>query len=446
MVRGWYRGLHDKWNSIIKPIDQISPRSPAGGRILTYTAKDNILTKGTTTCGSRILAKFASPYNATVIDLFNAKMALIGKANLDEFGMGSSTTNSMFGPTYNPLYPAKDYIVGGSSGGSAASVAAKLCDFSIGTDTGGSIRLPASNCGLYGFKPSYGRISRWGVIAYAQTLDTVGIVARDVDVIKMVFNLLDKHDDKDPTCLGDDIRQEISHSADLRTQTRDGKFVFGVPQELIVEELTGNAKEKLTKAAETLLDQGHTVNLVSIPSIKRSLLAYYSIATAEATSNLSRYDGIRYGDANGDIAMARTEGFGSEVQRRIILGNYTISSTSGDHYAKANELRKALVDEFNDIFYLPNHLVEASKPSDLAKCDFLLSCTTISKPITVQEFIRNEQNNLLQAYTNDILTVPMSLAGLPTLTIPFGENSVQGLQIFGQYGDDQGVLNVAGYL
>lgn len=440
----------DKWNSIINSFDTASSEER-----MKYTVKDNILTTGTTTCASEILSEFDAPFDASVVGLLNAKGYLMtGKTNLDQFGMGSSNTNSIFGPSINPQFNDDEYVTGGSSGGAAASVAAGLCEFSIGTDTGGSVRLPASNCGIYGFKPSYGRLSRWGVIPYAQTLDTVGIMSRKIDVLQEVFLVLDQHDSKDPTSLPPTTRSQIQELVKQRDTERNGTYTIGIPSEFLVQELTDDSRTKLAFVAEKLSSMGHKIVPVSIPSIENLLLAYYTIATAEAASNLSRYDGVRYGKYNDSFFGAdeiikgnRTTGFGEEVQRRIILGNYTMSSDSGDHYAKATELRKLLVDEFNQIFYLPNLLTSSELSlNDSSTCDYLIAPTSMSKPVKIKEFLEEEKKNILESYTNDILTTPMSLAGIPTISIPINDKddikSTQGVQMIGQYGDDSGVLNL----
>ncbi|CAH6721914.1 glutamyl-tRNA(Gln) amidotransferase subunit A, mitochondrial [[Candida] jaroonii] len=435
----------DRWNSIITTIES------TGGKY-KYVAKDNILHKGLTTCASEILSNFESPYDATVIELLNKDMDLIGKANLDQFGMGSATANTIYGTVINPLFEDDDYITGGSSGGSAAAVAANLCDFSLGTDTGGSVRSPASNCGLYGYKPSYGRISRWGVIPYAQSLDTVGIITREMNVMKEVFTILDQYDDKDPTSMPQDIRDKVAKAVEVRNRERNGKYVFGIPEEIIVEELTDEVKYKLSLVIEKLLDLGHTVVPVSVPSIKKSISTYYAIATSEASSNFSRLDGIRYGkDHNfegGDetIRGNRSKGFGEVVRKRIVLGNYSISADSGDFYSRAVEVRQQISKEFNEIFYLPHQMTNPDGLfEDPSKVDFLVTPATINKPLKISDYIKMEENSM-DELTNDILSLPMSLGGLPAVSVPIKDKgldiSTQGIQISGQYGDDYSVLDM----
>lgn len=446
--------INDEWNSVISKCQTNNTTNPTNTN--SYIVKDNIVTKGLTTCGSQILSDFESPYDATVVRLLNEQgWNLMGKANLDEFGMGSSNTNSIFGPAINPMFKDQDYITGGSSGGSAAAVAAGLCEFALGTDTGGSVRLPASNCGVYGFKPSYGRLSRWGVIAYAQTLDTVGILTRDIQTMKKVYKTLDKYDEKDPTSILNHTRSIIQQAVADRDHNRNGKFIIGIPEQLLVQELTEECKDKLTVTTNRLQELGHTIVPVSIPSIQYLLLSYYSIATAEAASNLSRYDGVVYGSSDDNLRGAdeiikgnRSKKLGPEVQRRIILGNYTMSSVSGDHYSKATELREKLVQEFNQVFHVPNCLISNEiLLNSHQTCDFLICPTAVNSPITIKDFLENEQRNFLEAYTNDILTTPMSLAGLPAISIPVlnkdSNISTQGIQLFGQYGDDEALLDLS---
>lgn len=407
----------------------------------TYIAKDNIVTNhDLTTCGSKMLANYKSPFDATVVQLLALQGSqLVGKSNLDEFGMGSSTTNSYFGVCENPMYEEK-HIAGGSSGGSAASVAANMADFSLGTDTGGSVRLPASYCKVIGFKPSYGRISRWGVVPYAQSLDTVGIMAKDMSIIEKVYNVLNQYDSKDPTSLDLKTRLRIPNT----TKT---SLTIGVPSQFIIQELSPKVRQTWTSTLCKLQDMGHQIRPVSLPSIKKLLLAYYTIVTAEAASNLSRYDGVRYGycddtihNSPRDLVDENRSSFGPEVQRRIILGNYTLSSSSGDHLLKATQVRKKLVDEFNLVFNLGNVITSEKIEQQTDKCDIIISPTASSEPPTVEDFMKETLENFLNAYINDILTVPASLAGLPAISIPVGD---YGIQIMGQFGDETTVLKLA---
>ncbi|EMG46577.1 Glutamyl-tRNA(Gln) amidotransferase subunit, mitochondrial, putative [Candida maltosa Xu316] len=352
--------------------------------------------------------------------------------------MGSANLNSFYGKVENPY--DVDRIAGGSSGGSAASVASNMCDFSIGTDTGGSVRLPASYCNVYGFKPTYGRISRWGVIPYAQTLDTVGILANNVGTIRKVYHALNVYDDKDPTSLPDDTRSEIKE-----TDTT-GSLTFGFPVEFLIEELSSEVRQTWTKVISELLRLGHEVRPISIPLLKKALPVYYTLATAEAASNLSRYDGIRYGlnsdkevESPNDLIVAnRSKNFGSEVQRRIILGNYTLSSDSGDHYLKATQIREEICNQFS--FWFKNPHVLLSEDTSENAVDLIIAPTSTGVAPKYEDYVSADTENFLSSYVNDVLTVPASLAGLPTISIPI--NGV-GIQLMGQFGDDNLVLNTA---
>ena len=442
----------DPWNCVVSSISHNGPTvasktgkaSKARGKLdgVKYVVKDNIATQGdVTSCGSRMLATYASPFDATTVRLLNgAGGELVAKANMDEFGLGSSNTNSWFGPVVNPLYGDEKRIAGGSSGGSAAAVASGMAQFSLGTDTGGSVRLPASYCGVVGFKPTYGRISRWGVVPYAQTLDTVGILSKDIDVVKQVYDVLDKYDENDPTSLPQSARESVV------TSSKSGLSI-GVPQEFIIEELSPETKQVWHETLTQLQEMGHEIHLVSIPTIKKSLLTYYTLISAEVASNLSRYDGVRYGfdDSHGEsfvdiMAANRSDALGEETQRRIILGNYTLSSDSGNHYLKATQLRQKLVEEFNNVFNVPHVLLNPSGTLKDDLCDLLVCPTSIGTPPTIDEFMKMDEENFLNTYINDILTVPASLAGLPAVSVPRGNH---GIQIIGQYGDDSTVLEFA---
>jgi len=388
-----------------------------------------------------MLKEYVSPFNASVVKLLeDAGLTMAGKSNLDEFGMGSGTTFSVHGPTINPRYSEKR-VCGGSSGGSAAAVAAELADFALGTDTGGSVRQPASYCGIVGFKPTYGRISRYGVVAYAQGFDTVGILAREVATAERVFKVLNKYDEKDITSLPQSIRDQITSNKRDTTS-----LVIGVPKELLLAEISEDVTVQFEKVLTRLMDLGHTIKPVSIPSIGKLLSAYYTLATAEAASNLSRFDGIVYGSDSDfssgmdRIAHNRSVGFGAEVQRRIVLGNYTLSSESGDYFLRATRVRRQLVQELNDIFIMANPLTgEAGNPGG---CDLLISPTAFGRAPLLEEFESDTQSNFLNGYINDVLTIPGSMAGLPSISVPC-EDKDFGVQIMGQFGDDMKVLEAA---
>lgn len=431
----------DAYNSII--VSRLAVFNSLGALANTaFIVKDNISTTDEpTSCGSPMLKEYVSPFNASVVKLLeDAGLTMAGKSNLDEFGMGSGTTFSVHGPTINPRYSEKR-VCGGSSGGSAAAVAAELADFALGTDTGGSVRQPASYCGIVGFKPTYGRISRYGVVAYAQGFDTVGILARKVATAKRVFKVLNKYDEKDITSLPQSIRDQITSNKKDTTS-----LIIGVPKELLLAEISEDVTVQFEKVLTRLMDLGHTIKPVSIPSIGKLLSAYYTLATAEAASNLSRFDGIVYGSDSDfssgmdRIAHNRSVGFGAEVQRRIVLGNYTLSSESGDYFLRATRVRRQLVRELNDIFIMANPLTgEAGNPGG---CDLLISPTAFGRAPLLEEFESDTQSNFLNGYINDVLTIPGSMAGLPSISVPC-EDKDFGVQIMGQFGDDMKVLEAA---
>lgn len=408
--------------------------------------KDNIVTKGMpTTCGSSILSNYYSPYTATCVQkLCDSGVTIAGKTNLDEFGMGSGGVHSHFGPVLNPLFPKIDTIAGGSSSGSAAAVAADAVDFALGTDTGGSVRLPAAYTSILGFKPSYGRISRYGVVAYAQSLDTVGILAKDFSILRRVFNILDAFDSKDPTSLSEELRSRASKMFEKKSRYR-----IGIPHELIQNSVSSHTKELLYTFIKRVLLLGHEIYPVSIPSLKDSLPIYYTLSPAEAVSNLSRFDGVRYGtrDIGKDVedgtlfAPTRSK-FGREVQDRIILGNYNLCShTFKNNYIKAQKLRVKLINNFDEVFRFPNVLSESRGNED--GVDLMLSLTSKDGPSTIKDFTRAETSSPTNEYINDVFTMPMSLAGLPTLSLPLKQGEAIGLQVIGQYADDATVLDFA---
>ncbi|EJS44114.1 YMR293C [Saccharomyces arboricola H-6] len=442
--------LESKYNIFISvsssPYKSVN-KDKTSGILTDYVAsiKDNIVTKDfPTTCASHILENFTSPYDATVVKLLKqAGVHILGKTNLDEFGMGSGGIHSIKGPVINPLYPHEDKMVmGGSSSGAAASVACDLVDFALGTDTGGSVRLPACYGCILGFKPSYGRLSRFGVIAYSQSLDTVGILSKKIDVLRNVFEVLDKYDKKDPTSLSDELRGLITKNKKVRKSLK-----IGIVKEFNLEGLPDEFQESYFTFLKKLISLGHEIYPVSIPSVKNSLPIYYTLSPAEAASNLSRYDGIRYGyrdpdlDIKDGVLFAPTRSkFGMEVKNRIILGNYNLCSGAfKNNFIKAERLRVDLVNEFDEIFRFPNVLTGAKgNPYGL---DMLLVPTSSKLPGTIKKFQEEESKSPTNSYINDIFTVPMSLAGLPTLTIPLREKTPIGLQIVGQYGDDSTVLD-----
>lgn len=429
------------------------------GRIIAL--KDNYCTRDQkTTCGSKILKNFVSPYDATVVELIReAGGTFIGKTNMDEFAMGSNNDHSAFGVTRNPLF-AEDTSTGGSSGGSAAAVSADMCDVALGTDTGGSVRLPGAYCGVIGFKPSYGMISRHGVISYAQSLDTVGILGKSVSIVEEMFHVLNKYDEKDPTCITEDVRAKLKlNNALLQQSRRKRPLRIGIIAEAIID-LSESVREAWVSCLEFLRSQGHKVHLVTIPALKQALPVYFILSPAEASSNLARYDGIRYGtrqDVDRYVAQngtgeafestlygpTRTKGFGDEVQRRILLGTYNLNAGAySNHYSKAQRVRRKLIEQFNDVFITENVFYGAESDAGLMERQVdVIVLPTARTPAPTHEEIKGKSDPI-ESYVNDVLTVPANLAGLPAISVPWGPKSV-GMQVWGQFGDDQLVLDVA---
>lgn len=432
--------MRDPYNALISV--RANPK-PGNGPLapLTWTAKDNITTtEEPTTCASAILKNYYSPFDATVVRLLNeAGATLLGKNNLDEFGMGSSNTNSAFGPVKNPLYE-EFRVAGGSSGGSAAAVSGELCDFSLGTDTGGSVRQPASYCGILGFKPTYGRVSRWGVVAYAQGFDTVGILARDFAVLRKTFDVIDKYDEKDVTSMPIWIRKKFG-AAFLPE-----KLKIGVPHEFLVGEMLEETRSEYFATLRNLQDSGHAIIPVSLPSIKKALPAYYTLVSASAASTLSRFDGVRYGVSikpeypETIVSTNRSKGLGIEVQRRTLLGNFTLSSESGDHFVQATKIRQLLVEEMNDVLTFPNHLLNTPENPD--GVHVLVAPTAFGEAPTIEDYKLACKSSLVNGYINDIMTIPASLAGCPSISVPM-RNRRYGLQVMSQYGYDHFLLKAA---
>lgn len=449
--------LQARYNIFTHLNDAVLKQAPKDGELggLICGIKDNIVTKDMpTTCGSEILKGYQSPYDATVVKLLKDNgSSVLGKTNLDEFGMGSRGIHSCFGATYNPLYPDSDQmIMGGSSSGSAAAVVSDLVDFSLGTDTGGSVRLPAAYGSIYGFKPSYGRISRFGVVAYAQSLDTVGILSKDIGILRKVYNVLNQYDDKDPTSLENKLREKIQQLYLEKHLKGKKTYRIGIAKEFNQAQIPKEIMSTLLDFISKLMKQGHEIVPISIPSIKNALPIYYTISPAEAVSNLSRYDGIRYGyrDSESDISdntlFAPTrKNFGKEVRNRILLGNYNLCSESfKNNYIRAQKLRVQLIDEMDAIFQLPNVLLnnkESIKSEN--NVDLILCLTSMNTPKGLKQFSSNELEIPTNEYVNDIFTMPMSLAGLPTLSLPPIKGKPIGVQVVAQYGFDDVVLDFA---
>ncbi|KAI9365127.1 amidase signature domain-containing protein [Pilaira anomala] len=391
-----------------------------------------------------MLREFTSPYDATVVKLLNEAGSLImGKTNMDEFGMGSTNTHSAFGPVIHP--DRSDGIKrspGGSSGGSAASVAMDMCAAALGSDTGGSVRMPASYCGLVGFKPSYGRCSRHGLVSYANSLDTIGILTKDVKSCLNIYDIIDKYDEKDPTSIPNEVRKELEEATkgfEFKTNDLSG-LVVGVPQEFYVDSLSPEVLESWRDGIKRLESLGAKIVSVSIPHLSLALPAYYIIALAEASSNLARFDGIKYGHRVPDKELlydeTRSTGFGDEVKKRILLGTHVLTAgTYETLFLPAQSARRLIQKEFNQVFQQPNVLYNQQQQSK-GQAHILLVPSATSKAPQM-----NELNTGIKAYIDDVMTLPANLAGLPAITVP-STNQI-GLQLLGQYGYDHLVLRIA---
>ena len=392
--------------------------------------KDNMCTKGVkTTCSSKMLENFVAPYDATVVEKLNDEHLIdLGKLNMDEFAMGASTEYSAFKKTRNPWN--LNTVPGGSSGGSAAAVAAGMVPWALGSDTGGSIRQPASFCGVVGLKPTYGLVSRFGLVAFASSLDQIGPITKDVTDSAMLLNLIAGHDEKDTT--SENVPKK-DYTKALKNDVKGLKI--GIPKQYYGEGINPEVKEKLEEAIETYKKLGAIVEEFSLDIADYALATYYIIACAEASSNLGRFDGIRYGYRTTNYTNlkdiyrnSRSEGFGPEVKRRIILGTYVLSSGYYDaYYKKAQQVRTLVKKEFDEAF---------------KKYDVLL---TPASP-TVAFEIGTKSNNPLEMYLADICTVPVNIAGLPGISIPCGVNSKGmpiGIQLIGNRFEEEKILNAA---
>ena len=381
--------------------------------------KDNICTKGVrTTCASRMLADYIPPYNATVMEKLNgAGLVMLGKLNMDEFAMGSSTENSAMQITHNPRDLSR--VPGGSSGGSAAAVAAEETPYALGSDTGGSIRQPAAFCGVVGMKPTYGSVSRYGLVAFASSLDQIGPLTANVRDNAMILNAIAGYDRHDATSIN---RTYTDFTAELGLGVKGMRI--GLPEQFFGEGISPDVRSAVLAAAETYRSLGAEIVHVSMPSIDHALAAYYVISSAEASSNLARFDGVRYGfrasdyeDIDGLYLRSRTEGFGAEVKRRIMLGTFALSSGYYDaYYKKALQVRSLVMADFTAAF---------------DKCNAILS------PVapTVAYRIGEKSGNPLEMYMGDAYSVPVNIAGLPAISLPCGvgaDNMPVGMQLIGR--------------
>jgi aspartyl-tRNA(Asn)/glutamyl-tRNA(Gln) amidotransferase subunit A len=390
--------------------------------------KDIFCTKDIlTTCGSRMLHNFVSPYNATVVERFiDAGTVLLGKTNMDEFAMGSSNETSFFGDVKNPWNTER--VPGGSSGGSAAAVAADLCAMATGTDTGGSIRQPAAFCGVTGFKPSYGRVSRWGMIAFASSLDQAGPITKSAEDAALMLNVMSGLDEKDSTSID---RPAEDFTASLNQPLKGLRI--GVPKQHFAEGLSMEVEQAVRDALAEYEKLGATIKEVDLTNSHLSVSAYYVVAPAEASANLSRFDGVRYGyrcedpvDLEDMYKRTRSEGFGEEVKRRIMVGTYALSAGFYDaYYRKAQKIRRLIKDDFDRAFEEVDVIIGPTSPHTAFKLG------SKSDPVSM--------------YLEDIYTIAVNLAGLPAASIPVGiaNGLPMGMQIIGKYFDEAKILNVA---
>lgn len=415
-----------------KELDEQQSRGEEKGLLFGLPAgiKDNIVTRNvTTTCASKLLANYNPIYNASVMDrLHAAQSVMIGKLNMDEFAMGGSTENSGFHNTYNPWN--LDYVPGGSSGGSAAAVAARQVYFTLGSDTGGSIRQPAAYCGVVGLKPTYGLVSRFGLVAFASSLDQIGPITKNVEDAAYVLQAIAAHDPFDSTSAEVDIPDYISAlDGDIKGMR------IGVPKELMGEGIDPEVKEKINAALKVLEGLGAVVEEVTLPHTEYAVPTYYILAPSEASSNLARYDGVRYGvradNVENLIEMyreTRSQGLGAEVKRRIMLGTYALSSGYYDaYYKKAQQVRTLIKHDFDEVF---------------KKYDVIIGPTAPTTAFKIGEKV----NDPLTMYLEDICTIPVNLAGIPAISVPcgFASNGLPiGLQIIGKAFDESTILRVA---
>ncbi len=406
-------------------------RAGTGGPLtgVPVLIKDNMCTKGIpTTCSSKMLQNFVPPYDATVVErLAAAGAVMVGKANMDEFAMGSSTENSALFVTHNPW--DLERVPGGSSGGSAAAVAAGETVFALGSDTGGSIRQPASFCSVVGIKPTYGRVSRYGLVAFASSLDQIGPLTKDVTDCALVMNAISGHDPKDSTSVPEPVPDYTkSLVADLKG------IRLGVPREYFVDGMQPEVATAIRAAIKKLEMLGATIGDASLPHTRHSLAVYYIIAPSEASANLARYDGVKYGFAYKETdnmweAMEKTRefGFGPEVKRRIMLGTYALSAGYYDaYYLKAQKVRTIIRREFDQAF---------------EKYDALITPTSPTVPFKIGE----KTDDPIQMYLSDVCTLPINIAGVPAISIPAGfvDGLPVGLQIIGKPFSEQTILRVA---
>ncbi|PIR15432.1 MAG: Asp-tRNA(Asn)/Glu-tRNA(Gln) amidotransferase GatCAB subunit A [Elusimicrobia bacterium CG11_big_fil_rev_8_21_14_0_20_64_6] len=430
-VKAFLAVIKDRALEQARAVDAKRKKGAALGALagVPVALKDNIQLKGVeTTCGSRILKGHIAAYDATVTERLKAADAVIvGKTNLDEFAMGSSTENSAFQKTTNPWDPA--CVPGGSSGGSAAAAAARMCAFSLGSDTGGSIRQPAAFCGVVGLKPTYGLVSRYGLVAFASSLDQIGPFTRTVEDAELALSVIGGHDPKDTTSALDAPAAPAPAPKDLKG------LRIGLPKEYFIEGLDPEIEKSVRDAVEVLKSLGASLQEVSLPHTKYAVAAYYIIAPSEASSNLARFDGIRYGFVERSASslqevyeMSRGAGFGPEVKRRIMLGTYALSSGYYDaYYSKAQRVRTLMANDFKEAF---------------KQVDLIAAPTTPTPPFRFGE----KTNDPIAMYLSDVFTIPSNMAGNASVSIPCGLSKTGlplGLQLIGNVFQEKQMLSVA---
>jgi len=431
-VNAYITLLEEQAKESAKRIDNLRSKGETLGALagLPVAVKDNICTQGVrSTCGSKILSNFIPPYNATVVEkVKKADAIIIGKTNMDEFGMGSSNETSFFGLVKNPF--DSERIPGGSSGGSAAAVAADMATLALGSDTGGSVRQPASLCGVVGMKPTYGRVSRFGLVAFASSLDQIGAITKDVKDCALLSSVICDHDPKDSTSLEDGNSNF--------TESLEGEIKYikiGIADEYFREGLDEEVKQAVMRGVKLLEKLGLVAEDVSLPHTDKAIATYYVLATAEASSNLARYDGVKYGfRPEGSLELSqmykktRSQGFGAEVKRRIILGTYVLSAGYYEaYYAKAQKVRTIIREDFNRAFN---------------KVDVIITPTSPTTTFEIGEKI----DDPLTMYLSDIYTTSANLAGIPAISVPCGKDSKGlpiGLQIIGKPLSEDLILKVA---
>ena len=421
----------DKINNQVTEIEKLPNDKKLKG--IPIAVKDLFCTKNMpTTAASKILENFNPTYESFVTQkLINEGSLFVGKTNLDEFAMGSATNTSYFGNTINPLSDHDTPLApGGSSGGSAAAVAADLCLGSTGTDTGGSIRQPASFCGVVGIKPTYGLCSRWGIAAFASSLDQAGIFSKNVTDASILLEEIAGHDERDSTSSSVSIPNFSKQlNSDLNGKT------IGIPKEYTVDGISDEINAVWDNAIKSLEKKGAKIKHISLPHTKYALPTYYIIAPAESSSNLARYDGVKYGFRADDAKsldemyeMTRSKGFGKVVKRRILIGTYVLSAGYYDaYYLKAQKVRKLIANDFIETF---------------KECDLILTPTAPSAAFPLNE----KQDDPIKMYLNDVFTVPASLAGIPGISIPYGKDKIGlplGIQLLGKHFDEQEIFNAA---